>query len=235
MKSLDVYAVILAAGVGSRFEGANVPKQFMKLQSTPIVVSTTEKFVIQPVIKGVVVVLSKPWLKHGQQLFSKVPYLDKLLFCEGGLTRQESLYNACKFLMEQISSDCFIVSHDAARPFVSQRIIQENIQSLREGFSACDTVIHCTDTIVESEDGENISHVPNRNHLYQGQTPQSFKASDYISAFEKLGDDQSITDAAKILTLSGVVVKMVSGEASNIKITTRYDLQLANFILGSSK
>lgn len=233
MSTLDIYAVILAAGAGSRFRGSNVPKQFMELHGSTIVASTVEKFIVQPAIKGVVVVFSKAWLEHGQQIFQKMPYVDKLLFCEGGSTRQESLYNACRFLLKETGKDCFIVSHDAARPFVSNRIIMDNIQSINSGYVACDTVVPCTDTIVESIDRDIISEIPNRNLLYQGQTPQSFLSSLYLSAFEKFGNLDSVTDAAKILKLFGVPIKLVQGDVSNIKITTEYDLQFANFILGS--
>lgn len=104
--------------------------------------------------------------------------------------------------------------------------------SLHEG-EASDTVLPCTDTIVESQDGRKLSRIPNRNLLYQGQTPQSFICEDYISAYEKFGEDDSITDAAKLLLRNGKEVSIVKGEPSNIKITSDFDLAFASFLMAS--
>ena len=69
-----------------------------------------------------------------------------------------------------------IVTHDSVRPFVTLRIIEENIDAALK-CGACDTVVPAVDTIVESQDGEMITSIPRRDHMYQGQTPQSFNMS----------------------------------------------------------
>ncbi len=227
-----IAAVILGAGKGSRLTGAPLPKQFMNLRQSPMIVETVEKFAFVEAIDRIVVVVSSPWMSHAKDLFEKKSYFKKMLFCQGGETRQRSLLNACYFLEREFGRDVCVVSHDAARPFVSLRIIEDNIKKLGEKKS-CDTILSCTDTIVESVDGKEISNIPNRNLLYQGQTPQSFLSHDYIEAFEKIGEDSSVTDAAKLLLRYGKAVSIVEGEPFNIKITTDFDLAFANFLMSS--
>ena len=94
-------------------------------------------------------------------------------------------------------------------------------------------MLPCTDTIVESRDSVVISNIPNRNYLYQGQTPQSFICQEYIDAYEKIGENPSVTDAAKLLLQYGIPVVLVKGEPFNIKITTDFDLAFAEFLMSS--
>ena len=96
--------------------------------------------------------------------------------------------------------------------------------------------IAATDTIVESKDHNVISDIPDRSIMYQGQTPQSFKAKLLRSTYEALSDDEKkiLTDACKILAMKGVPVRLVEGEVHNIKITYPYDLRVAESILGGN-
>ena len=130
-----------------------------------------------------------------------------------------------------LDDDTVIVTHDSVRPFLTHRIIEENIEAaLRDG--ACDTVIPATDTIVESE-GKVISAIPDRRRMYQGQTPQSFKAKLLRDTYMSLTEDEKaiLTDAAKILVIKGMKVSLVQGETFNIKITYPYDLKIARSLL----
>ena len=124
------------------------------------------------------------------------------------------------------------MTHDSVRPFVTHRIIEENIEKATE-FDACDTVIPATDTIVRSDDNAIISEIPERSKMYQGQTPQSFKAKKLKELFEALSDEEKeiLTDAAKIFVLKGQKVHLVEGEVSNIKITYPYDLRVAEALI----
>ena len=101
-------------------------------------------------------------------------------------------------------------------------------------YGACDTVVSATDTIVCSENGEIISDIPDRSKMYQGQTPQSFKAKKlkelYVSLSEK--EKEILTDACKIMVLKGEKVQLIEGEVCNIKITYPYDMKVAEALLG---
>ena len=131
-----------------------------------------------------------------------------------------------------LDDETIIVTHDSVRPFLTHRIIRENIDAARK-FGACDTVIPATDTIVESKDGEIISNIPERTFMYQGQTPQSFKAKNLREIYNSLTNAERdiLTDAAKILVMKGQHVHLVNGETFNIKITYPYDLKIARSLL----
>ncbi|WP_338147065.1 D-ribitol-5-phosphate cytidylyltransferase [Tetragenococcus halophilus] len=133
---------------------------------------------------------------------------------------------------KEITDEDVIVTHDAARPFLTHRIIEENIGKVLK-YGAVDTVLAATDTIVASRDHEFISSIPVRNEMYQGQTPQSFNINLLKHNYDKLSETNKkiLTDACKILAVSGEKVKLVSGELFNIKITTPYDLKVANSII----
>ena len=130
-----------------------------------------------------------------------------------------------------LDDDTVIVTHDSVRPFVTHRIIDENIKTALS-CGACDTVIPATDTIVEG-DGDAITAIPDRRRMYQGQTPQSFKAKLLRDSYNSLtdGEKEILTDAAKILVMKGIKVKLVQGETFNIKITYPYDLKIARSLL----
>jgi hypothetical protein len=137
--------------------------------------------------------------------------------------------------MEQgnLDDETIIVTHDSVRPFVTHRILDENIEAAKQ-YGACDTVIPATDTIVESLDNTRITDIPNRKFMYQGQTPQSFRAKRLKEIYGALTEEEKavLTDACKILVLKGEHVHLVQGEEFNIKITYPYDLVVAKTLLG---
>ena len=155
----------------------------------------------------------------------------------GGGTRNETLMRILEDIEQRrgIQEEDFIVSHDAIRPFVSTRIIDENIDGV-QAYGAVDTVIPAYDTIVESGDGKTIDSIPLRMAMYQGQTPQSFHIQTLKRLYSQLSDGEkaSMTDAAKIFVLKREPVYLVRGDSSNLKITTPYDLKVANALMRDS-
>ena len=133
----------------------------------------------------------------------------------------------------KLNEDTIIVTHDSVRPFLTHRILEENIRYARE-YGACDTVIAATDTIVESDDHMLVTSIPDRSTMYQGQTPQSFKAQHLRDLYQSLSEEEKkiLTDACKILVIKGEKIHLVEGEVSNIKITYPYDLRVAEALLG---
>lgn len=230
-----IFAVLLAAGTGTRMKTSSLPKQFIELGGEPILRLTVDKFLACPKIDHIIVAAPSIWMSHTHDLLRHNRF-NKICICEGGKTRQESLYLATKYIESKfpVCEDDIVVSHDVARPFVSLRVIEENINALNY-FDAADTVIPSTDTIVESNDNQIISKIPNRRKMYQGQTPQTFRRNRYIKIYEKLDKNylDIATDAAKILLENGCTVGLVRGDEFNIKITTEYDLRIASFLLGS--
>ena len=125
-----------------------------------------------------------------------------------------------------------LLTHDAVRPFVSIKMIEENIENCKS-YNIIDTVVPAFDTIVVSEDGNFISSIPDRKTMFQGQTPQTFKINKFMEYYSKLTDEEKniLTDACKIFVLNGEKVFLVNGDFSNIKITTVTDLKIAKAML----
>ena len=161
-------------------------------------------------------------MSHTRDLLRDARFAD-VHVCEGGHTRQESWYRAVKHIESvfPVADDDIVISHDVARPFVSLRVIEENIDALQH-YDAADTVLPATDTIVESDDQRVIAGIPDRKRMYQGQTPQTFRRITYLNLYEKLEQTylDNVTDAARILVENGCTVALVRGDEFNIKITT---------------
>lgn len=230
-----IFAAILAGGIGSRMGGTDTPKQFLTLGDKPVIVHTIEKFVINDKIDKIIVLTPQNYINHTNHLIEKyIPNKEDIIVIEGGETRNDTIMNSINYIDKHygIDDDSIIITHDSVRPFVTHRIIEDNIQAAKR-YGACDTVIPATDTIVESVNGETIESIPVRDYYYQGQTPQSFKIKKLFNLIYSLTEEESniLTDACKIFTLKDEDVHLVEGEVTNIKITYPYDLKLANTIL----
>ena len=231
----NVYGVVLAGGKGTRMGNVEKPKQFMNVGGKPIIIHTVEKFVVCPGFDMVLVLSPKQWIKHTEDLIRKyIPGATNVKVIEGGSSRNETIMNSIKYIEEtgNLDDDTIIVTHDSVRPFVTHRILEENIEFTKK-FGACDTVVAATDTIVRSDDGDFVTEIPERSKMYQGQTPQSFRAKKLRDLYESLTETEKgiLTDATKIFTIKGEQVHLVEGEVFNIKITYPYDLKVAEALL----
>lgn len=232
-----VFASILAGGSGSRMGSTDLPKQFLPLGDKPILVHTVERFLVHSSFEKVIVLCPETWISHTKKMLEKAlpeREMQRIAVIAGGKDRNGTIMNAIQYLEShfELSEDSVLVTHDAVRPFVTHRIIKENIETAQK-YGACNTVIKATDTIVVSEDNETVTSIPNRSHMYQGQTPQSFRINQLKDAYLSLSEEEkaTLTDAAKIMVLQGEKVHLVEGETFNIKITYPYDLRLAQSLL----
>ncbi len=230
-----IYGAVLAGGVGKRMGNAEKPKQFLTIGGKPIIVHTVEKFALCTEFEKIIVLTPAKWIAHTRNILSKnIPDMSRIEVIAGGDTRNETLMNAINFIDEEgnLDDDTIIVTHDAVRPFVTYRILRDNIEAAGR-VGACDTAFPATDTIVRSEDGKIVTEIPDRSQLWQGQTPQSFKAKKLRALYQSLTDEEKdiLTDAAKIFVMKGEDVEIVRGESFNLKITYPYDIKVAETIL----
>lgn len=230
-----VYAAVLAGGIGSRMQNTDIPKQFLDLDGKPIIIHTVEKMLMNASVDAVYIGINPNWLTFCEDLVAKHLGPDHgVKIVAGGADRNGTIINILDDIEKScgINDDDIIVTHDAVRPFLTQRIIDENIAAAAE-FGACDTVVKASDTIVRSEDGSFITEIPPRDPLYQGQTPQSFKIKLLRDCFNEMTPDEQkiLTDACKICVLKGHPVRLVDGEVLNFKITTVGDYQMARAML----
>ena len=231
-----IYAGILAGGTGTRMGIQDMPKQFLTLGKKPIIMHTVEKFLFVPDIDIIYIAVHPNWMTYFEDLLQKyVPtQKEKIRVVSGGKDRNDSIMNIIHDIHENgPEEDDILITHDAVRPFVSYRMIKENISAM-EQYDVADTVVVANDTIVESVDGKVISSIPNRTHMYQGQTPQTFKIRAFVDIYESMEEEvkQILTDACKVFVLNNTSVGLVQGEYSNIKITTVTDLKIAEAMLG---
>lgn len=230
-----IFAAILAGGIGSRMGGTDTPKQFLALGNKPVIIHTIEKFVINDDVDEIIVLTPKNFINHTNHLIGKyISNHENIVVIEGGETRNGTILNSISYIEENygIDEESIIITHDSVRPFLTHRIIEDNIEAAKK-YGACDTVIPATDTIVESINAKTIESIPVRDYYYQGQTPQSFNIKKLFNLITSLTEEESniLTDACKIFTLKDEDVHLVDGEVTNIKITYPYDLKLANTIL----
>ncbi|WP_239723825.1 MULTISPECIES: D-ribitol-5-phosphate cytidylyltransferase [unclassified Mammaliicoccus] len=230
-----IYAGILAGGIGSRMGNVPLPKQFLDLDGKPIIIHTVEKFLLTREFDKIYIATPQKWISHTKDTLNKFNINDdRVEVIKGGEDRNETIMNIIAAISEfkSVTDEDVIVTHDAVRPFLTRRIIKENIDLVLE-HGAVDTVIPATDTIIESENKEDISSIPVRDYMYQGQTPQSFNINLLKNSYYNLSDEDKkiLTDACKILVVLNKKVKLVDGELYNIKITTPYDLKVANSII----
>ncbi len=224
-----IYAVIAAGGIGSRM-GSDLPKQYIKIAGKEIIRHTAEKFsAVERIDKGIIL-CPEDWVTYTRELFIG----SNITVISGGKTRNETLMKAIDYIEETdgLSEDTVLITHDAVRPFVTNEIIEKNIDAVLK-YGATGTAIPATDTVFDSADGKVISSIPDRSRLYQAQTPQCFKAINLRELYMSLSDSEKeiLTDACKIYTIKGLDVHLVKGDVSNIKITYPYDLIVAEAIL----
>lgn len=217
---MKVYAGIVAGGSGSRM-GADMPKQYIPIAGTPILLHTVRAF--SKFADAVFVACPENFAEYTKALLG-----DLATVIPGGKTRMESIGAVLDFISPE--EDDIILTHDGVRPFVSERIIKENIESAKKHL-ACGTFIPTVDTICLSEDGAVLSAVPDRTHMYNVQTPQTFNINLLKKLISSCKDKEKFTDLCGLATFMGTKVHMVMGESTNIKITTPADITLAEAIL----
>ena len=231
-----IYAEVLAGGKGTRMGNTEMPKQFLLLGKKPIFIHTVEQFILNSKVDKILICCPKQWISYTKDTLKKyIKESDKVVVCEGGKTRNGSIMNGCKYIEEHygLNDDDIVITHDAVRPFITQRIIDDNIKYASK-YGATDTVVSAFDTIVESVDGgKTVSSIPLRSNMFQGQTPQSFKIKELVDLLNSLSDEESaiLTDACKAYVIKGKEVYLVKGEVYNMKITTQYDLKIANSLV----
>lgn len=228
-----VFAGILAGGTGTRMGNYTVPKQFLPLNDKPIIVHVIEKFLVHPEIDHVIVGVNGNWLQFMKDLQKKYfSHVINLSIVQGGEDRNSTICSIIEEAKKSGSSEDIIVTHDSVRPFITLKMISENISAAQK-YGVCDTVIPATDTIVYSSNNEYITDIPIRKCTYQGQTPQSFKIGLFEQVYSEMTEEELklVTDACKMFMLKGHKVYLVDGAVSNIKITYPFDYKMAQIMM----
>lgn len=212
-----VIAIIVAAGRGKRL-GSSLPKQFLKVRGRTILEMSVEAFEQNKYIDEIFVAANADYCELTEKLCRGFSKLKKIV--AGGAERQDSVRAALDCLRGE---NGIVLVHDAARPFVSEAVINAVIEGTAD-FGAAIPTVPAKDTI-RQVDGTG-SRTLQRETLARVQTPQGFRISLIKHAFEKAQAEGFLgTDDASLVERMGINISMVQGEDANRKITTREDLE----------
>lgn len=224
---MKTVAVVLAGGVGVRV-GLGIPKQLLKIAGKTVVEHTVERLNANDNIDEIIILMNETGIESVQAIADsgEFPKLTRVL--TGGATRNDTTWKAIVTLGDE---EVKVLFHDAVRPFVDDRILDECVAALDE-FEAVDTAIPSADTIIQVNDQACISTIPDRSTLRRGQTPQGFRLSTIRRAYEIAHTDPNFkaTDDCGVVVkyLPEVPVKVIDGSAENIKITEPLDIAIAD-------
>ena len=203
--------IIVAGGSGSRMGG--LQKQFVKLHNKSVWEWSASVAENINEIQEIILVVPENFLNSNQIQFNSSK---KFLITSGGNTRVNSVLNGLK-----ISNCDYVLIHDAARPFITEKLLRDLILNTDENFGVI-PVLPVNDAL-KKIDGENISSI-DREKIFLTQTPQSFFKNDLIKI---LAQYQNVKDEAEAWLMAGRKLKHVQGERLNFKITWPEDLQMA--------
>lgn len=220
--------VLVAAGMGTRLAqpGSGKPKQFLQLQGLPIYLWSLSRMTMHRDIQKVVLVLAKDYLtKVSNEIDHLLPKhaREKVILVAGGATRQESVNSGLEAL--SASAPEFVLIHDAARPFLTDELIERSLAKVTE-CGACTLAVPVSDTVKRAKNNV-FTETIDRSDLYLIQTPQSARYEWLLKAHRlAISEAVSTTDDAGILESAGYQVEFVMGAATNLKITKADDLAL---------
>jgi 2-C-methyl-D-erythritol 4-phosphate cytidylyltransferase len=222
-------AIVLAAGRGLRFK-SKVPKPLVKINSKPAIAYSLEEFNRHPSVSGIIVVVNPANRSAVASVIRRRRIKKVSSIVLGGRRRQDSVLNGLKAI-----KDCatLVLIHDAARPFISAKIISALIKEAKDSGAAIPAV-PVRSTIKKVNLGLFVEETVERKNLWEVQTPQAFRKELLLKAYRRCGR-LDVTDDAMLVEKSGAKVKIVEGSYNNIKITTPQDLVLAEAISKSKK
>lgn len=214
-------AIVLAAGAGKRMN-ANVHKQYLEVAGKPVLYYALKAFEESEVSEIILVTGAgeEPYCRR--EIIEKYGFQKIKAVVAGGKERYHSVYQG---LLAAEGAD-YVLIHDGARPFVDKMMIRRCMEAV-EKYQACVVGMPVKDTIKIVDEEQFARETPDRNSIWQVQTPQTFSYSLVKEAYRKMleQEDAAITDDAMVVErMTAVPVKLIEGSYRNIKITTQEDL-----------
>lgn len=222
-------ALIIAGGVGARV-GQKIPKQFLTINEVPIIIYTLKVFQAHPDINQIVVVTLPAWQDVVMSYCSQFGITKLSDIVDGGSNRFESMKNGVKYLTANNDPNDIILVHDANRPKVNFKIIDDAIKTCREKGNALPAIV-CVDSMYESSDGMIVEKVVDRKNFYCGQSPETIRLGDLNNLCDIATQKECGDTIASMLLNSGQKVNFSYGSELNFKITTSEDIDLFKALL----
>ncbi|MET0187832.1 MAG: 2-C-methyl-D-erythritol 4-phosphate cytidylyltransferase [Pseudonocardia sediminis] len=219
-----VAAIVPAAGSGLRL-GAGVPKAFVDLGGRPMVLRAVDGLLESDVVGSVVVVVPSSEVTAAASLFPGRP----VTVVPGGADRTASVAAG----LRELASDVDVVLvHDAARPLTPPDVVRRVVAAVRSGLPAVIPVLPVVDTVKRVDADGVVTATVDRSALRAVQTPQGFRASDLVRAYA--GVTGALTDDAGLVEALGEDVHTVAGDPVAFKVTTAWDLRIAELLLAGA-
>jgi 2-C-methyl-D-erythritol 4-phosphate cytidylyltransferase len=220
----SVWALLVAAGSGERL-GADRPKAFAGLAGRPLLAESLERLDRSDWIDAIVVAAPSGWEEPVILLAEELVASKVVAAVTGGATRADSV----RLALAEVPGDALVaLVHDAARPLVSDEIVERVLAPLSEGWDGVVPALPVSDTVKRVR-GDTVVETIDRADLVAAQTPQAFLASTLREAFEALRGSEAqgpVTDCASLVEARGGRVRVVEGDPRLLKVTTRADLEL---------
>ena len=212
-------ALIVAGGKGERMN-ADIPKPFLLLNGTPILMHTLKQF---SHFEEIVLVLPPSQFEYWKKLCNNYNFRQQHTLVTGGVTRFQSVKNG----LDRIAENTIVAIHDGVRPLISTSLIDSLVAETGIGIGVI-PIIPVKDSI-RKEEGENSAHV-DRSNLFKVQTPQCFLSADIQKAYTQ-DFTGTFTDDASVFEANGGKINTLLGEENNLKITTEEDLKIASILI----
>jgi 2-C-methyl-D-erythritol 4-phosphate cytidylyltransferase len=226
---MNRFAIILpAAGRSVRFGGSK-GKLLELLAGEPVIRHSVRAFLGRPDVAAMIIATPEEDIAPISAALGESAKDSRLSYCRGGHNRAQSVWNALKQVPTNVD---WVAVHDAARPLVSQQVIDRTFEAAIEHDAAVPALpVALTIKRAIGPLPARVEQTVPRHTLWAMQTPQAMRRADLLAAFEScpLPLDQ-VTDDAQLIELSGKEVWLVQGEEQNIKITTRADLDVAEMM-----
>ncbi|MGH3072888.1 MAG: 2-C-methyl-D-erythritol 4-phosphate cytidylyltransferase [Gaiellaceae bacterium] len=218
---MSVWALLVAAGAGERL-GEERPKAFVGLGELPLLAEPLRRLDGSEWVDAIAVAAPAGWEEPAILLAEELSASKVVSVVTGGATRAESVRAA----LAEVPDDALVVLvHDAARPLVTDAVIERVLAPLSDGWDGVVPALPIADT-VKAVDGERVTGTPERETLVAVQTPQAFPVPVLRRAYA--GDLSGATDCAALVEAAGGRVKWVEGDPRLLKVTTRSDLELVS-------
>ncbi len=218
---MSVYAIIPAGGKGKR-SGFKTPKQYMKFKGKELIVYTLQVFQKNKSVDEIIISAEPEYFDLLISLKKKYKLTKISTIVEGGVERQDSVYNALHSL--NAKQNDLIIVHDAARALLPQSVLTNAINIAKKKGNAL-VCIKAKDTLIKGK--ATVTSYLNRDEVYYVQTPQIFKFVDLMKAMNKAYKENFLgTDESMLVSRTGKKINIVEGSALNFKITTSEDVEM---------
>ena len=228
---MKTVALILAGGIGKRM-GVSLPKQFLEIKGKPVLVHTLSNFQRNDSVDSIVVVCVSDWIEYTWDLVKKYNLSKVEAIIPGGDTSHDSTRNGIFHLRGTLGKGDVVIIHDAARPILPQKAIDEMLRIAKDNGNAS-LAIPCYETVIYTDDQLSGNKELDRSHLMRVQTPQAYEYSSILELYERAEkEDRHDFIYADIVAVEyGMTVYFSKGFTNNIKITKQEDIPLCEYLM----